>query len=391
MRFPILAATLLALSTTGALAQGCGGNFNAFVTGLKKEAVAKGTSRQTVNRFFKSVKLDPKVIRMDRAQGVFRMTFTDFSRRIISKSRMVRGKKNAKKYSSVLKRAQKTYGVDPAVILAFWALETDYGAVQGNFNTLNALFTLAHDCRRPELFRPQIFSALALYKLGDFDPATTTGAWAGEIGMVQMLPDDILNLGIDGDNDGYVRLKTSAPDAIMTAANMLKTLGWRANEPWLIEVKIPKRMRWRDTGIDHQKTVAEWQKLGVRPRGVKMPNARLKASIVLPQGRFGPAFMALPNFHVYFKWNQSYVYVTTAAYFATRLAGAPVFDARNPDPSLSGNDMKSLQRKLVKRGYDVGKIDGILGARTREAIQQEQIRLGLPADSWPTKALLNRL
>ena len=391
MRFPILAATVIALSATGLSAATCGGNFKTFVTALKRDAVARGTPRQTVNAFFKSVKLDPKVIRMDRAQGVFRMTFTDFSRRVISKSRMVRGKKNARTYAAVLKRAQQTYGVDPAVILAFWALETDYGAVQGNFNTLNALVTLAHDCRRPELFRPQIFAALELYKLGDFNPATTTGAWAGEIGMVQMLPDDILKLGVDGDGDGYVRLKTSAPDAIMTAANLLKTLGWHANEPWLVEVTIPARMRWRDTGIDHEKTVAEWQKLGVRARGVRMPRGGLKASILLPQGRFGPAFMALPNFRVYFKWNQSYVYVTTAAYFATRLAGAPVFDARNPEPSLSDRDMKALQRKLVARGHDVGKVDGILGARTREAVQQEQIRLGLPADSWPTTALLNRL
>jgi len=391
MRFPILAATVIALSATGLSAATCGGNFKTFVTALKRDAVARGTPRQTVNAFFKSVKLDPKVIRMDRAQGVFRMTFTDFSRRVISKSRMVRGKKNARTYAAVLKRAQQTYGVDPAVILAFWALETDYGAVQGNFNTLNALVTLAHDCRRPELFRPQIFAALELYKLGDFNPATTTGAWAGEIGMVQMLPDDILKLGVDGDGDGYVRLKTSAPDAIMTAANLLKTLGWHANEPWLVEVTIPARMRWRDTGIDHEKTVAEWQKLGVRARGVRMPRGARKASILLPQGRFGPAFMALPNYRVYFKWNQSYVYVTTAAYFATRLAGAPVFDARNPAPSLSDRDMKTLQRKLVARGHDVGKVDGILGARTREAVQQEQIRLGLPADSWPTTALLNRL
>lgn len=391
MRFLILATALIALTPSTLPAAVCGGNFGAFIRGLKKEAIADGTSRQTVNRFFKTAALDPKVIRMDRSQGVFRMTFTDFARRVISKSRMVNGRRNAKKYASVLRRAQKTYGVDPAVILALWALETDYGAVQGNFNTLDALVTLAHDCRRPQLFRPQIFSALALYKIGDFDPATTTGAWAGEIGMMQMLPGDILKRGVDGDGDGYVRLKTSTPDAIMTVANMLKTLGWRADEPWLVEVTLPKRMKWRETGLDHQKPVSEWAALGVRARGVAMPNGDLSASILLPQGRDGPAFMALPNFRVYLKWNQSFVYVTTAAYFATRLAGAPVFDARNPTPSLSGSQMKTLQRRLEVRGYDVGKIDGILGARTREAVQQEQIRLGLPADSWPTKALLNKL
>jgi len=111
----------------------------------------------------------------------------------------------------------------------------------------------------------------------------------------------------------------------------------------------------------------------------------------LPQGRHGPAFLALPNYRVYFEWNQSFVYVTTAAYFATRLGGAPVFAAGDPDPSLSDGEMKQLQKKLKSRGHDVGKVDGILGAMTRKAVQAEQLRLGLPADSWPNHALLNRL
>ncbi len=394
MRFPLLTAFLFSLTSLSLQAQTpapCGGDFGQFVQNLKSEAISQGYSRPLVNRFFQTAQLDPKVIRMDRAQGVFRMTFTDFARRVISKNRMVNGRRNAKKYARVLVRAQREYGVDPAVILAFWALETDYGKVQGNFNTLNALVTLAHDCRRPELFRPQIFAALELFKRGDFDPATTTGAWAGEIGMVQILPEDILKRGVDGDGDGHVRMKTSAPDAIMTAARMLRDMGWRANEPWLIEVKIPQTLRWRETGLTHRKTVSEWRRLGVRARAVPLPGGNFKAAIILPQGRKGPAFMAFPNFDVYFEWNQSYVYVTTAAYFATRLAGAPPFDPGNPEPGLSGKEMKLLQRKLQARGYEVGKIDGILGARTRAAVQAEQIRLGLPADSWPTRALLDRL
>ncbi len=275
--------------------------------------------------------------------------------------------------------------------MAFWALETDYGAVQGDFNTANALVTLAHDCRRPELFRPQIFSAMELAQNGDFDPATTTGAWAGEIGMVQMLPDDILNRGVDGDGDGHVRLKTSAPDAIMTGARMLRDLGWRNDEPWLVEVAIPQSLKWQETGLDHQKKVSQWLARGVRIKSGNKPKGNLKASILLPQGRHGPAFLALPNYRVYFEWNQSFVYVTTAAYFATRLGGAPVFAAGDPDPSLSDGEMKQLQKKLKSRGHDVGKVDGILGAMTRKAVQAEQLRLGLPADSWPNQALLNRL
>ncbi|HBN30889.1 MAG TPA: lytic murein transglycosylase [Rhodobacteraceae bacterium] len=391
MRLSSLFAALLALTPTSLFAAQCGGDFNAFLNGIKAEAIASGHSRQSVNQFLKTAAIDPAVLRADKAQGVFKMAFSDFAGRVIRKDRMVNGEKNAKKYAAVFKRAQQTYGVDPSVILAFWALETDYGAVQGDFNTLNALLTLSHDCRRPELFRPQIFAALELYKQGDFDPARTLGAWAGEIGMVQMLPDDILHRGVDGDGDGHVTLKTSAPDAIMTAANMLQSLGWRANEPWLVEVSVPKNLDWTQTGLETEKSVADWARLGVKAKHGDLPANQLNASILLPEGRFGPVFMVLPNYRVYFEWNQSFVYVTTAAYFATRLDGAPVFDKGNPEPSLSDADMRSLQTKFAARGHDVGKIDGILGSGTRGAVRAEQTRLGLPTDGWPNRALLNAL
>lgn len=389
MRVPALALAL-ALAPFAASAE-CGGSFSAFVDGLKAEARSKGFDNRTVNTFFRDIQHDPSVIRRDRAQGIFKSTFTEFAGKVISKNRMDHGAKNARKYRSVFDRIERETGVDRNVLLSFWALETDYGAFQGDFNTANALVTLAHDCRRPELFRPQIFSALELYKHGDFDPATTTGAWAGEIGMVQMLPDDILRLGEDGDGDGHVRVKDSPADALLTGAKMLKGLGWRAGQPWLVEVSVPRNLDWYETGLETEKTVSEWARDGVKARNGNLPSGSLKASIILPEGRFGPAFMALPNFHVYFEWNQSFVYVTTAAYFATRLSGAPVFDKGNPEAGLSDAEMRALQQKLAARGHDVGKIDGILGAGTRSAVRDEQKRLGLPADAWPTRELLGRL
>ncbi|MBN2907733.1 MAG: lytic murein transglycosylase [Rhodobacteraceae bacterium] len=390
---PILAATLaLSLPAMPALAKApCGGSFSAFVAGLKDEATRRGHDRAAVDRFFAGVTLDPAVIRADRAQGFFQRDFIDFSRRLISQNRLDNGRRNAARYDAVFDAIQRQYGVSRGVLLAFWALETDFGAVQGDFNTLNALVTLSHDCRRPDLFRPQIFAALELFERGDFDPARTTGAWAGEIGMVQMLPGDILENGVDGDGDGHVRLKTSAPDALMSAAKMLRALGWRANEPWLQEVTIPAEMDWAKTGLDHSQPVSDWAAQGVRAKSGALGPGGLRASVLLPMGRGGPAFLAYPNFKVYFEWNQSLVYVTTAAYLATRLEGAPVFDPRSPAPGLSGPEMKTLQQKLKARGHDVGGVDGILGAKTRAAVQAEQQRLGLPADSWPTRDLLNRL
>lgn len=387
-----LAACLcLALPAAGQANTPCGGDFSSFVAGLKDEAARRGHDRVTIDGFFANVRQDPAVIRADRAQGVFQRDFIDFSRRLISQSRLDNGRRNAAAYDRVFDAIERNYGVSRGVLLAFWALETDFGAVQGDFNTLNALVTLAHDCRRPALFRPQVLAALKLHENGDFDPARTTGAWAGEIGMVQMLPADILENGVDGDGDGHVRLKTSAPDALMSGGRMLKSLGWRANEPWLQEIVLPEGLDWADTGLGHQKRVSEWARLGVRPRAGNLGPGNLQASVLLPMGRNGPAFLAYPNFRVYFEWNKSLVYVTTAAYLATRLEGAPAYDPRNPEPGLSGQEMVTLQKKLAARGHDVGRTDGILGEKTREAVQKEQKRLGLPADSWPTRALLGRL
>ncbi len=249
MRF-LIALTTLFLTTTAAMSQAqCGGSFSGFVDQLKAEAIAKGHSAQSVNQFFGSVRQDQKVIQADRRQGVFQMNFTDFARRLISSDRLNTGRSKAKQYDSVFDRIERKFGVTRGVLLAFWAFETDFGGFQGDFNTLNALVTLSHDCRRPELFRPQVFAALELFEQGDFSPSRTTGAWAGEIGMVQMLPRDILENGVDGDGDGHVRLKTSAPDALMSGGKMLQSLGWRKGEPWLQEVSVPDKMDWSQTGL----------------------------------------------------------------------------------------------------------------------------------------------
>jgi membrane-bound lytic murein transglycosylase B len=230
---------------------------------------------------------------------------------------------------------------------------------------------------------------MELYARGDFDPARTTGAWAGEIGMVQMLPGDIIENGRDGDGDGHVRLKTSPQDALLSGASVLASLGWVPNQPWLQEVTVPDEMDWSLSGIETKRPASDWAAMGVAPRNGQL--ADLPASLILPMGRKGPAFLAYPNFDVYFEWNQSFVYVLTAAYFGTRLEGAPVYKAGNPDAGLNGEQMQQLQRNLQARGYDVGGADGILGARTRIAVQTEQQRLGMPADAWPTPALLNAL
>lgn len=385
-----LAALALSLLTTQAAAQTCGGPLPEFIAGAKAEAIATGLSPAAADTFFAGAQIDEAVLRADRDQGVFQKDFIAFSRALISQNRIDNGRIYGDRNDATFDRIEAEFGIPRSVILAFWAFETDYGQIQGDFNTRNALVTLAHDCRRPELFRPQMIAAIALTQRGDFDPASTTGAWAGEIGQVQMLPKDIIERGMDGDGDGQIDLKGSSADALMSGANVLSGLGWRKNEPWLQEIQVPDGLDWVETGLTHPKTVAEWNALGVTSRDGTAP-VDMTARVLLPMGRNGPAFFAYPNFDIYFEWNKSFVYVTTTAYFATRLSGAPVYGAGNPTPALSGDQMQQLQQKLTARGHDVGGIDGILGAKTREAVQREQQRFGMPADAWPTLALLGAL
>lgn len=379
----------LGFASTPVFAAPCGGAFADFIAAMKREAIQSGITATEADRFFRAVRHDSKVLTADRSQGVFRKPFTAFARSLISQNRLDNGKANARKHADIFDRAEADYGVPRGILLAFWAFETDFGNYQGDFNTANALATLAQDCRRPELFQPQLLAAIKLWQKGMFDPATTTGAGAGEIGMVQMLPADILARGVDGDGDGRVSLKSSVPDAILSAAAMLRDLGWRKGEPWLQEVTLPANLPWEKTGLRTTLRGPEWATLGVTARQGQL--ADLPASLLLPEGRKGPAFIAYPNYSTLFEWNQSFVYVTTAAYFATRLMGAPVFNPGRPDPQLSLKDTKRLQEKLQQRGYDVGGIDGILGTNTREAVRREQLRLGLPADAWPTLELLEAL
>nr|WIE94178.1 lytic murein transglycosylase [Mesorhizobium sp. WSM4875] len=390
LRVEILAALLVGAFAWPAAAQECGGDFEAWKQGVAAEAKAAGVGAVGLEAL-ENAAIDEKVLSRDRAQGVFAQTFTQFSNRMISAYRLKQGAANLKKYADVFARADKEFGVQPAVITAFWGLETDFGAVQGDFHTLDALVTLAQDCRRPQLFRPQLVPLLTLIDRGVL-PADVKGAWAGEIGQTQILPTDYLARGVDGDGDGKVDLRNSVADVIMTTADKILSRGWKRDQPWVEEVRVPDDMPWDQTGRTNKLPLSQWAQWGVtNPDGTPLVDNGLKAGLALPMGRKGPAFLTYDNFDVYLEWNQSFTYALTAAVLATRLAGAPQFDPRTPEPGLNGDQMKALQTKLEAKGYDVGTVDGILGTNTREAIRKEQMRLGMAVDGWPTPELLAKL
>lgn len=395
---PLCLSALLVLATsTAASAADCQptspSKFPSWLSGVKKEAAGMGISRRGLSGL-DGLTYDPAVIKRDRSQSVFSLTFLEFQARLISGGRMNKGAALMKQHAAIFKKVEQRYGVPPSVITAFWGLETDFGGYMGDFHTIRSLATLAFDCRRPEKFRPQVFAALQILDRGDMTEEDMVGAWAGEIGQVQFLPADFLESAVDADGDGRVDLKRSIPDILMSTGSLLVNHGWQANQPWLQEVSVPEDMPWDQADIAIQHPRSQWAKWGVKLASGKTLKAdKAGASLLLPMGRHGPAFLAYPNFtKVYLKWNESLIYSTTAAYFGTRLAGAPpVSKGNGPVDALDYNQIMELQKILVRMGYDVGKIDGKLGAASRAAVKAVQIKLGLPADSWPTTEFLARL
>jgi lytic murein transglycosylase len=369
------------------------GNFDAWLAAFRKEALASGISARTVSRVLDNMTMDPGVISRDRKQGFFAQGFIAFSSKLISQGRIQNGRNRMSQYRDVFARAEKKYGVPAAVITAFWGLESDYGSFLGNLPILRSLTTLAYDCRRGEMFRTELLDALRIVDRGDLTPEEMVGAWAGEIGQTQFLPSHYLNHAVDFDGDGRRNLISSVPDVIGSSAKFLQHLGWKAGQPWLEEVRVPSNLQWDQADLAVQHPRSKWAEWGVtRRNGEPLQKDALPASLLLPMGRFGPAFLGYDNFQIYLKWNQSLNYCITAAYLATRLEGAPAFNKGSRDiPELTGEQTKELQQLLVRRGYDVGEIDGKLGAATRASVKSAQLKLGLPADSFPTEDLIERL
>jgi lytic murein transglycosylase len=394
-----LAAALAILVLAGsapASAATCGNSakgFDQWLSSFRAEAAANGLSRRALAAL-DDVAYDPVVVKKDRAQNVFSQSFLEFSGRMVTDYRIKQGAALVKKHKRIFDRVEKQFGVPAPVIVAFWALETDFGANIGDLPTLQSLATLAWDCRRPEKFRPQLMAALDLIHKGDLTPSEMRGAWAGEIGQTQFLPYDYDESAVDFDGDGRRDLRDSIPDVMASSANLLRKHGWRPGQPWLQEVRVPRDLPWQEADIAIAHPRSQWVQWGVESASGKPIKAdNFPAALLLPMGRNGPAFLAYGNFTTaYLKWNESLVYSTTAAYLATRIAGAPKASRGRAEVTpLTYKEIVALQKILAGKGYDVGKFDGKIGKGTRAAVKDLQLKLGLPADSYPTPELLERL
>jgi lytic murein transglycosylase len=370
-----------------------GMSFERWLEDFKRQALTQGVSQRTLAAAAPLMVYDQTIVNKDRGGAVFSQTFLEFSDRMIAKYRVASGTQKLAKQKDMFQKIEQEYGVPGPVLVAFWGLETDFGAGIGSLPTITTVTTLAYDCRRTELFQKQLLAALKIIERGDLTPQQMVGPHAGELGQMQFLPTHYVDYGVDFDGDGRRDLLRSSPDALASAANYLSKAGWQRGQPWLEEVRVPQQLPWDQADLSILHPRSQWAKWGVtRPDGSALPNDASKASLLLPMGRHGPAFLAYPNFRLFTEWNQSLVYSTTAAYFATRLAGAPPIHRGNgPVATFAMAQIRDLQGLLAKRGHDVGKIDGFLGAKSRAAVKAEQIKLGLPADSYPTPELVERL
>jgi lytic murein transglycosylase len=369
------------------------GDFGRWLDGFRKEAVAQGISQRTLSAAAPYLTLDQNIIWTDRGQRFFAQSFLEFSDKLASRNRQQSGAAQVQRHKALFARAEQQYGVPPEVITAFWALESDFGSGMGNKPVLRSLATLAYDCRRSEMFRGELLAALKIIDRGDLQPEEMIGSWAGELGQTQFLPTHYLNHAVDWDGDGRRNLLRSPADVIGSSAAFIKSLGWEAGKPWLQEVRVPASLAWDQADLAIQHPRSQWTKWGVTAAdGKPLPADAMPASLVLLMGRNGPAFLAYGNFQAYLKWNQSLNYAVTAAYLANRIAGAPPMSrGKGPIAVLQHNQVVELQSLLNKRGFAAGEPDGKLGAGTRAAIKSAQMKLGLPADSYPTAELIDRL
>jgi lytic murein transglycosylase len=371
-----------------------GASFERFLADLKQRAVTEGVSQRAIAEASPYLTYNQGIVNRDRGQRVFGQIFTQFAGRMAAPFRMQEGQARIRANAAAFARAEKEYGVPPAVIAAFWGLESDFGANMGNLPVLPSLVSLAYDCRRSERFQNETIAALKVIDRGDLAPDEMVGSWAGELGQTQFLPTHYVTYAVDYDGDGRRNLLRSPADVIGSTANYIATgLKWRRGEPWLEEVRAPANTPWDQADLTIQLPRSKWAQFGVTyADGRALPNDNMPASLLLPMGRMGPAFLVYANFAAYTEWNNSLIYSTTAGYLATRIAGAPPM--RKPSGAVAQlpfNEVKELQQLLVRAGFDVGKVDGVLGQQSRTAIKAMQIKFGLPADSWPTAELLARM
>jgi len=367
--------------------------FSRWLELLKQEASEQGISTQTIDLTLKDAEFLPSVIELDRSQPEFISTFTSYLNKRVTTKRLVQGRLALKEHEELLADIEKQYGVPKSILVAFWGLETNYGGNKGNFGLPSTLMTLAYEGRRADFFRSQLIDVMRIVDAGHNDISGMRGSWAGAMGHMQFMPSTFLAYAIDADADGRNNIWTSLPDAFSSAANYLSSIGWQQGEPVALEVKLPAGFEYYQAQLDFRQHSQNWRALGVKQaNGQALPNLDHSA-LLLPQGWQGPAFLVARNFDVVMKWNRSVNYAISVSYLADQLlSNQPLrYGLETSERGITFDQAWALQEKLNALGYDSGTPDGLPGTKTKRAIRSYQLANKLPADGYPSMALVERI
>ncbi|RDV26859.1 lytic murein transglycosylase [Alteromonas aestuariivivens] len=368
-------------------------SFSQCKTRLNEMAVNRGIDRETANSVFAQLTYQPRVIELDRSQPEFVQTFPGYFSKRVTQWRVDKGREMLAKHGALLAKLNEKYGVPPHYLLAFWGLETNFGSYKGKMPVLDSLATLACDPRRSDYFTQELMVALQLLQREGLTAQNMIGSWAGAMGHTQFMPSAYINYAKDGDGNGQINLWDSEEDALTSAANFLAQLGWQRGFRWGREVNLPDNFDYTLAGYSDRRTVAQWSALGItKTDGNPVGTGDLTAYLVVPAGHQGPAFIAYPNFRVILRWNNSEFYAIAVGHLADRIAGGPELSAALPElPAYSRTSILSLQKELNRRGYDVGKPDGIIGPATRAGIRQFQTANQMIPDGFPSLEVMQAM
>ncbi|WP_297362177.1 lytic murein transglycosylase [Thauera sp.] len=385
------ALSALTLSIPAAADEGA---FASCLAGLRAEAQAKGVRADTFDTHTAALAPDMAVIDFLDAQPEFVTPIWDYLAALVDEERVADGRAMLAQWKDVLAAVESRYGVDAETVVAVWGVESNYGRNFGTRPLLTSLSTLSCFGRRQAFFRGEFFTTLKIIQEGHVAPERLNGSWAGAFGHTQFMPSTFTRLAVDFDGDGRRDLVDSVPDALASTANFLKRAGWQATLPWGFEVSVPRGMDAADAGRRNKQPMAEWAARGVRRvDGRALPAGGAPSGLLLPAGRGGPAFLVTRNFDALYSYNAAESYGLAIAHLSDRLRGGAPFATAWPtdDPGLSRAERRELQQLLIAGGHDIGEPDGMIGARTREALKFEQARLGVPADGRAGQRVLQAL
>jgi lytic murein transglycosylase len=370
--------------------------FNQCLAGLRHSDNFARISDSTWQQYTANLAPDGSILPLLDKQPEFTLPAWDYMAMLVDKERVADGRAAYRQWLPVLRQIQRRYGVDPAIVVSVWGVESNFGRITGGRPLVQSLGTLSCFGRRQAFFRTEFAAALQILQNGDIAPDKLNGSWAGAFGQTQFMPSTFLHTAVDFDGDGHRDVVGSVPDALASTANFLHQAGYRTGEPWGLEVKLPAGYAG-SSGRRNKHDVAYWTAQDItQANGKPLPPNLPDTGLLLPTGTQGPAFLTGKNFDTIYSYNASENYALAIAQLSTLVGNDSdrigfVTPWPTDDPGLSRAENRELQTLLQARGYDIGTPDGLIGAKTRIAIRAEQGRLGMPVDGRAGQKMLAAL